>query len=275
MTEASNEGMIETGQLRFFYREWSCSSRSKDRLVLLHGSSRSVGSWEPVVGGLREHFDLLAIDLRGHGYSAWDPKGDYSTRTMAKDVSSIVSAFGFESFSLLGHSMGGRVAIACADIPMKGLRRLIIEDIRPQPHSATWRPRQERFSSLAAAKARFLKINPGESAEGLERRAKSLMRTADGQWTWLFDRLMRDPEIDRGHMEPDEAWAAFAGVSVPTLVVRGESSTLLTHEEALQMAEQGQCCEVVTIAQAGHGVHLDQPERFVQAVSSFLLASSK
>jgi len=267
----SNDGMIEIKGLRFFYREWPCRSNdSRDQLVLLHGASGNVASWEPIAAGLQEKFDLLAIDLRGHGYSSWDPDGDYSARTMADDVSKIISAFNFNSYSLIGHSMGGRVAIALAENPPAGLRRLVIEDIRPQPHSLMGVPRQERFASFEEAISMFLESNPNALAEA-QAWAKRLMRTEDGALTWQFDRVMRDPNVDRGHMSAEEAWSSFLNITVPTLVIRGETSELLKANEADDMAASGQNCRLVTIPNAGHRVHGDQPDAFLEAVMPFLL----
>ena len=160
--------------------------------------------------------------------------------------------------------------MAFAEKAPAGLRRLIVEDIRPQPHSLMGLPRPERFSSLAEAVEMFLQHNPGAIAEA-EAWAKRLMRTEDRDWTWQFDRTMRDPNIDRRHMGAEEAWNAFLNIIVPTLLVRGATSDLLKANEAEEMVAAGKDCRLITIENAGHRVHGDQPEAFLQAIIPFLM----
>ena len=268
---SSNEGMIEVNGERLFYREWFGEAADAKPLILIHGNGGSVDDWLNIAPAMSGRFHVLAIDLRGHGYSAWVRDGDYSTQIMASDVARIIKAFGFESFSVVGHSMGGRVAIAYAASDPAGLEKLVIEDIRPEPHSLMGVPRPyEHFSSADDAVDKLGEMVPDHSDFDVTRYAMRMLRTEDGNRTWPFDRRMRDPNIDRGHLSAAEAWDAFLSIRVPTLVIRGELSELLTAQEGARMAAEGQDCRLVTIEGAGHGVHHEQPERYLAELYKFL-----
>ncbi len=95
------------------------------------------------------------------------------------------------------------------------------------------------------------------------------MRTDDGRWTYRYDRALRSPSTVRAR-DPDAGWRAVANISVPTLLIRGERSDVLSPELAQRMLEANANIQMTTVAGSGHSVPLDAPDGFLAACRAFL-----
>ena len=114
---------------RFHYLEWG--EPGTPELLFLHGSNQSAHSFDLVALHLADRFHIYALDQRGHGDSDPAPDDDYRVSTMADDVAAFAGSLQLDRFALLGHSMGGRIAIQYAAAHAGRLERLIIVDIGP------------------------------------------------------------------------------------------------------------------------------------------------
>lgn len=276
MTTVSDE-LIELRGLRFHYRDWSAPREGAPDLVLLHGYTGHARSWDAFAEAMSRHYRVLALDQRGHGESQWAPANEYGTVDMVEDVRAFVSAMGLREFVLLGLSMGGLVSMAYAGTQPAELARLVIVDIAPEIASAGLDKiqlnvaRSDVFESREAAFARARQDNR-IPPEGHQRKRvyESLMRIADGRWTYRYDRALRDATVPRQRYTAAEGWQQVASIHVPTLLVRGALSDILDPEVASRMVETLAEGTLVEIAGSGHPVPLDQPDRFLDAVSSYL-----
>jgi len=97
----------------------------------------------------------------------------------------------------------------------------------------------------------------------------NLMRTEDGRWTWRYDRALRSPTTVRPR-DPEAAWAACADINVPTLIIRGALSDVLSPEVAARMVETIPDVRLVQVDNSGHSVPLDAPDGFLAAARTFL-----
>src|SRR5262249_61731273 len=97
----------------------------------------------------------------------------------------------------------------------------------------------------------------------------AMMRTEDGRWTWRYDRALRAPGSARTR-DSEALWRACANINVPTLLIRGEHSDILSPEIAQRMIETVPGAELVTVAGSGHSVPLDKPDGFLAAARPFL-----
>jgi pimeloyl-ACP methyl ester carboxylesterase len=95
------------------------------------------------------------------------------------------------------------------------------------------------------------------------------MRTEDGRWTYRYDRALRSPGTVRAR-DTDAGWRAVANISVPTLLVRGENSDILSPELATRMMDANANIRMTTVSGSGHSVPLDAPDGFLTALREFL-----
>ncbi|MCY4144460.1 MAG: alpha/beta hydrolase [Gammaproteobacteria bacterium] len=272
------DDLIEMRGLRFHYRDWQAQCENAPTLVLLHGFSGHARSWDFFAETATDRFRVLALDQRGHGETDWSTDASYGVLEMKEDLVCFVRALGLDNYYLVGLSMGGMVAMNFAgDCPV-GLQKLVIVDIAPEIGSVGARAIQERvrqsdeFDSVEQAFERARAANPIPPDDVYFHRVRhSLMRTENGKWTYRYDRAYRTPgDAPRRRPSAEEGWQAVARISVPTMLVRGEHSPLLTREIADKFVGVAEDCTFVEIPGSGHSVPLDKPKEFGDAVLSFL-----
>jgi pimeloyl-ACP methyl ester carboxylesterase len=260
-------------------------------LVLLHGFGNDAHVWDDFAPAVAPYYRTLAFDLRGHGDSSRDPELRYDHESMASDVIAVTERLGLERFVLVGHSMGGRVAMRVAGRHPERLAGLVIVDAGPELDArGVLRIRMDAVSEkpkdfASASEYELLLSNtyPLASPHVLSRMARfGLRRNAEGRLE-----PKTDPAFFRAweHESPTDAerraaeetaalWAALAGTPCPTLVVRGAASDVLSPEVADRMEEVLPRPTLAVVARAGHSVMLDNPDGFREAVTSFVLGDA-
>ena len=276
MTEVIDE-LIELRGLRFHYRDWTSQQVSAPDLVLLHGYAGHCRSWDAFANVMSKQYRVLALDQRGHGETEWAPADQYGTMEMVADLDAFVSALRLERFVLLGLSMGGMVAIAYAGARPVQLARLVIVDIAPEIAAEGIQniqqsvARSDVFDTVEDAFRRARADNPvPPEGHHYDRVRASLMRTDEGKWTYRYDRALRDPGSQRLRLTVEEGWDAVASFNVPTLLIRGEHSPLLSRDVADKFVSIAKNSQLVEVPGSGHPVPLDKPEGFLDAVQTFL-----
>ncbi|HET6474388.1 MAG TPA: alpha/beta hydrolase [Pseudomonadales bacterium] len=269
--------LIQLRGLRFYYRDWASAKPNAQALVLLHGYTGHARSWDALARTLSPRYRVLALDQRGHGQTDWAPRDQYDTSEMITDLEAFVAALELENFALLGLSMGGLVSIGYAGKRPPQLAKLVIVDIAPEIDVAGLERiragvvRNDVFASRDEAVARAREDNPIPPMEHLRHRVEySLMRRSDGRYTYRYDPALRDPTNPRKGIPADEGWKLVAKIAVPTLLVRGEVSDILSRGVAARMAETIPDCRLVEVAGSGHPVPLDKPDAFAAALGGFL-----
>ena len=276
MTEVIDE-LIELRGLRFHYRDWTSQQVNAPDLVLLHGYTGHCRSWDAFANVMSKQYRVLALDQRGHGETEWAPADQYGTMEMVADLDAFVSALRLERFVLLGLSMGGLVAIAYAGARPVQLARLVIVDIAPEIAAEGIRniqqsvARSDVFDTVEDAFRRARADNPvPPEGHHYDRVRASLMRTDEGKWTYRYDRALRDPGNQRLRLAVEEGWDSVASFNVPTLLIRGEHSPLLSRDVADKFVSIAKNSQLVEVPGSGHPVPLDKPEGFLDAVQTFL-----
>ena len=276
MTEVIDE-LIELRGLRFHYRDWTSQQVNAPDLVLLHGYTGHCRSWDAFANVMSKQYRVLALDQRGHGETEWAPADQYGTMEMVADLDAFVSALRLERFVLLGLSMGGMVAIAYAGARPVQLARLVIVDIAPEIAAEGIQniqqsvARSDVFDTVEDAFRRARADNPvPPEGHHYDRVRASLMRTDEGKWTYRYDRALRGPGSQRLRLTVDEGWGAVASFNVPTLLIRGEHSPLLSRDVADKFVSIAKNSQLVEVPGSGHPVPLDKPEGFLDAVQTFL-----
>ncbi len=274
---AIRDELIELRGLRFYYRDWASAKPNAPTLLLLHGYTGHARSWDSFAAAMSSRYRVLALDQRGHGETQWAPATAYDTSEMVADVEAFVKALGLSNFALLGLSMGGLVSIGYAGKRPAALSKLVIVDIAPEIDVEGLKRiqvgvvRSDVFDSVEEAYARARVDNPIPPDDQLRHRVEySMMRRDDGKFTYRYDRALRDPANPRKGIPPEEGWRLAANINVPTLLVRGEVSDILSKPVAAQMAKAIPNCRLVEVAGSGHPVPLDKPDAFLDAVATFL-----
>jgi pimeloyl-ACP methyl ester carboxylesterase len=258
------------------YVEWGAPAAPP--IVLLHGITGHARTWDRLASELSSRYRVLALDQRGHGDSDAAPDGDYGVTAMAGDLAAFADHLGLAAFTLVGLSMGGRVAIAYAGAHSSRLGHLVIVDIGPDIHlPGLERIRDmmagapERIESEAQAIEYVRRANPLYAEDELRHRVvHGLRRAADGSLAWKYDRALRDMMRGGGRRDLVNLWEPLARIACPTLVVRGAASDILSPEIAGRMLETLPDGRLVEVEGAGHTVPGDRPDAFARVVRAFL-----
>jgi non-heme chloroperoxidase len=249
-------------------------------VLLLHGGGQTRHAWGGTAEALaREGWYAVSVDLRGHGESDWAPEGDYSVEGFVADVHACAATFATRPV-LVGASLGGIAALLAegeADAPLSSALVLVDIAVRIEPAGAQriiafMQARPEGFASLqeaADAVASYLphRRRPSDLS-GLER---NLRRGDDGRLRWHWDpAFLRPGQGPRPGQDPARLERAARRLRVPTLLVRGRLSDLLSEEGARHFLEIAPSTRFVDVSGAGHMVAGDRNDLFCDAVVEFL-----
>ena len=258
-------------------------------LVFLHGFGNDCHVWDESAPLVAPHYRTLAFDMRGHGDSDCDPEGRYDHGTMALDVEAALDSLGIDRLVLVGHSMGGRVAMHFAGDHPERMAGLVIVDSGPDLDTrGTTRIRMESesaelaFDSVREYERLLIELYPAAKPTTMAKMARHWLRERpDGKFEPKLDpsfRKWRTPEQSADEMraymkeQSQRLWQALETVPCPTLVVRGAASDVLSAETADRMADDVLANgELVVIARSSHSVMLDNTEGFNEALSAFVL----
>jgi pimeloyl-ACP methyl ester carboxylesterase len=252
-------------------------------IVFLHGVMGSGANWRKITPAFQKEFRVLVYDQRGHGWS-FKPESGYSPEDYALDLKLILDELGWQKVILVGHSMGGRNALHFAYKFPQRVSALVIEDIGPEGNPAAMQKTIDMvemvpapFASKALAKAYFetefvAKLGGGSGAKILGQYFyTNIEARSDGSADWRFSKKAILSSLMKGHFQP--RWEVVRDLKVPTLFVRGVRSVDFPHAEYLKVLEINPQIQGVEIPEAGHWVHFDQPEAFINAVRQFLRSS--
>ncbi|HTO01096.1 MAG TPA: alpha/beta hydrolase [Microthrixaceae bacterium] len=254
-------------------------------VLLFHGGGQTRHAWGTTLKVLGENWHAYSIDLRGHGESDWAPDGDYSVDAFARDVEVIARSMPTPPV-LVGASLGGissLVAIAETDGPPLA-RALVLVDVAPriEVKGASriidfMKGNLEGFESLDEVADVIAAYNPNRPRpKNLDGLKKNLRQRADGRWVWHWD-----PRFVSGDLgSPDETrmtnskdnrlQRAARTLTIPTLLVRGRMSDLLSEQGVEELKELVPHAEVADVAGAGHMVAGDRNDAFNDSIVEFL-----
>lgn len=239
------------------------------RVVFLHGGGANVHWWDPLAAHLARRFHTVAFDFRGHGDS--DYPEALKVGAFSEDLEALLADLGPEAPILIGHSMGGRVALEHT-AGRGGVRALVMIDVARGAGAPMGRAMRRvlglrrSYRSREEAIERFQFLPPALAVSEELRLAiaeASVRRLPEGRFAFKFD--------PRWFGVPSRPLPPLGRVPCPTLVIRGSESTLLTEDGAAEYAGAIPRAELVVVAGAGHHVHLDRPETVRDAVEEFLL----
>ena len=247
-------------------------------VVLLHGGGQTRHAWRAIGPRLgTAGCQAFAVDLRGHGDTSWAPDGDYSYDRYVDDLTAVVAALALDRPALVGASLGGSIALVAAADGATDASALVLVDSAPQLEArgvadlgAFMTGRPDGYASLeeiADEVARFTGRDRPPSIAGLR---KNVRVDRSGRYHWHWDRRFMGTERSDAVTRQERLEACARKVAVPTLLVRGARSDLLSEDGAKAFLELCPHSEYVSIAGASHMVVNDRNDRFADAVVEFL-----
>jgi esterase len=240
-------------------------------VAILHGLFGSGRNWRSIAQQLAARHRVLTFDLRNHGASPWADGMSYGE--MVEDLRTSLKARAIERTALLGHSMGGKVAMLAALLDPSEVDRLVVVDIAPTPNPPTL--------------LGYVRAMRGVDLRGTTRRGEVDVRLADavpdpaergfllqnlviddGTAHWRLNLAAIEREFPRILAFPKlPASAAYQG---PTLFIAGAGSDYIRADHEPVIRRLFPQARIIRIAGAGHWVHAEQPRAFLQAVGPFL-----
>jgi pimeloyl-ACP methyl ester carboxylesterase len=254
--------------------EWG--DRDRPGLLFIHGGAAHAGWWRFIAPFLLPDYHCIAVDLSGHGDSAWRPF--YKPELWCKEVLALVNDSSFFQAipAIIGHSMGGLIAIRAAAVMENKLPGLIIIDSAVRPyyrnankvrknHGLLGKKRIYESRQQAQISFRLMPPQPCKNAVLLDFIAAQSIRQCSEGWTWKYDpRAFRDLKVSSLYDKLKE-------ITAPTLIIRGQFSKILDMETAEKMqSEISNASNVVEIADAFHHIMLDQPVLLIEAIKCAL-----
>jgi pimeloyl-ACP methyl ester carboxylesterase len=271
-TVAPRDGFIDADGVRLHYVDWGAPGQPP--VVFLHGGSAHARWWDFVVAHLAPRYRCVALDLRGHGDSAWPASLDYRLATHAGDVTALVAALDLHDVAVVGHSFGGFVAMVYAPGAASRLARLVIVDSRSRVGTRSARFLEAlrklphpRYASLEDATRRF-RLLPAANNAAPDMFAHvmrhGMTQAADGTWTLKFDRRAMSGT------PPQDFAPGLAALQCPLLAIRGEHSEILTRAGLAEFRAANPRALTAEIAGAHHHVMLDNPIALARVIDDFL-----
>jgi pimeloyl-ACP methyl ester carboxylesterase len=256
--------------------------------ILLHGGGQTRYAWGRTARTLASRgWHSYSVDLRGHGESDWAPDGDYTLDAFAADVRTIARAMPVPPV-LVGASLGGISSLAAVaeSGPPPLASALVLVDVAPHIEregaeriGAFMRGHvDDGFADLDEVADAIAAYNPFRPRpDDLSGLRKNLRRRDDGRWYWHWDpaflsgiRGSRDETRTSNLADEDRLTVAARSITVPTLLVRGRMSDLLSEDGARELLELIPHAQFVDVEGAGHMVAGDRNDLFNDAVVGFL-----
>lgn len=239
-------------------------------LLILHGFMGSLDNWHTLASQFGKTHKVYAIDQRNHGKSGHSSK--HTLALMVSDVKLFIETHGLNKVSIIGHSMGGKVAMQFAlDYPHL-VDKLIMVDIAPKQYK---RGHDDVFQAIFSVE--LSKIESRKQAEQMmephvpdfgtrQFLLKNLDRKEDGTYGWKMN-------LQTLHADYDEIIKAVISEGVfegETLVIKGANSRYINADDELDFNKLFPQNKIVVIPQAGHWVHAEAPQLFFETVNEFL-----
>lgn len=240
-------------------------------IIILHGFMGMGDNWKTIAAQLAEEgHEVHLVDQRNHGRSFHDD--DFNYEVMAQDVKRYCDVNGIERTAIMGHSMGGKTAMTVASEYPELIEKLIVADISPRFYPV-------HHEQILKGLRYIQKNEPQSRGEADEMLAKYVADA--GVRMFLLKNLFRDDEnnlklrlnlavLSEKVEEVGESLPSFAKYEGPTMFVRGDKSEYIHDGDFAHIKHHFPNAKVKTVSNAGHWLHAENPEEFLEIVIDFL-----
>jgi pimeloyl-ACP methyl ester carboxylesterase len=257
--------------LRLHYLDWG--GEGKQPLIMLHGIGRVAHTFDHIAPHFAGKYHVIAVDMRGHGDSGWDPKGAYLVEDYTKDIEALAAQLHLRNIVIWGNSTGGRVAQVFAGLHPELVAAVISEDVGPE------RPREiaDGFTSRLkredekgwASEDELLASLKGPNSRTPDDVLKAYVhygskKRPDGRVIWK-----RDPAIGNGFV-PTELWRFVSQIKSPIIYILGGRSAIVPAATQTELKRALPQAQIVTIPDVGHYPSEENTKDFLAIVDKFL-----
>ncbi|QCK13393.1 alpha/beta fold hydrolase [Mangrovivirga cuniculi] len=253
--------------MNLFYREYGSGDNT---LVILHGLFGSSDNWMSIAKTLEDEFHIYAIDQRNHGQSPHSDEWNYEV--MAQDISEFIDEHIGHSTAVLGHSMGGKVAMTLAMQHPEKVKKLLVADIAPRHYPVHHRQILDGLLKVDKSNPSSRKEADDVLSDYISEKSirmfllKNLGRGDDKKLKWKINLQVIDDNIEEVGKSQEE----LEPTNVPTLFVGGEKSDYIRDEDKDLIKELFPESNVIQLKNAGHWLHAEQPESFTTVIKDFM-----
>ncbi len=238
-------------------------------ILLIHGLFGNLDNLGLLARDLRQNYQVISVDLRNHGTSFHSQQHDYEL--MAQDVAELVNHLQLSSFAVVGHSMGGKVAMKLASLLPEKINQLVVLDMAPVAYNQS--RHDNVFAGLKAVEQSMPSSRKQASdilaqhieIEGVRQFLGKSLYNNEGKMTWRFNvtSLWDNYWSILG-------WNPIEPIHTPTLFVKGGDSDYLTSEHQPHVQTQFHNAKAHVIANTGHWLHAEKPAEVLRAIRKFL-----
>ena len=238
-------------------------------LIILHGLFGMLDNWQTLGKRWAENYQVILVDLRNHGHSPHDSELNY--QVMMEDLEELTDDLFLDEINIIGHSMGGKLAIKFAQTYPELMNKLIVADIGPKKYPIHHHRILEgllsvpidEMKSRQEIKVRLSKYI--EQDQTIQFFLKNLYWKEKGKLAWRFNleavaNNIKNVGDDLLHTQFDK----------PTLFIRGGSSNYILDEDIPAITNSFPNSQIATIPNAGHWLHAENPQMFFELVDGFL-----
>jgi pimeloyl-ACP methyl ester carboxylesterase len=261
---------VESGDVSAL--KWGTES---PQVVFLHGGGQNAHTWDTVILGLG--LPALAVDLPGHGRSAWREDGDYGPKLAAEKVLPVLHEYAPALRLLVGMSLGGLTALRIAATEPALVPELALVDVTPSAPERHEEMTKAQMGTVALVQgdrkfATFQDMLDVTVAAAPHRDRNSLRRGVfhnskqldDGTWTWRYDSFRKGDGFEK-------LWDDVPSITMPTTLIRGANSFFVNDEDAETFAKGAPGFQRThVVADSGHSVQGDQPAALVAILKAVL-----
>lgn len=247
------------------------AGKGTQAVLLLHGYLESIEVWETFAGALGKHYRVLRMDLPGHGFSDWGGREVITMEYMADTAAAVLESAGVEKCTVVGHSMGGYVALALAANHPERVEGLVLFHSSPNadtPEKAA--NRQREIELVEAGKKEMLaRVNPGKGfaeanqkrcAEAIEDLAEQVMLTEDEAIVAIL----------KGMSERKDRNEQMRQMKIPQLMIFGRGDNYIPVAAAENMVAAQPQADAAWLDQSGHMGFIEQPKESEEILTAFL-----
>ena len=270
---------VNSGDVTLFFRKFG--NPGKTPVLILHGLSFFSYDWINIADAWSADREVVAWDMRGFGESSWSPDREYGLKTIANDVITLLDQFNWPKVVLVGHSFGGRVALATSDWFPNRIEKLVCVDFAPDVAREGRMVVADRignqpdyFSSISEALAYHGEDENAPPESDMYRRYEAFLKPEGDRFVLRRDLHFRDnfkKTLESGKPAPIKVdlWGMMEGLSIPTLVIRGKQSNMFAPETLEKCRAANKSVTAIEL-DGGHDLAGDNPDGVTRAVGEFL-----